>query len=120
MRTDHDPTMEHLRTVGQRGAWAVVRHRGRLVGVVTLADILARPAGATAPRAVPAPSAAAGQPVGVAAHASRPLMVAANQPLTEAARLLDRHHLDTSAVVDGHGQPVGVLTTGDLIPALVG
>jgi hypothetical protein len=43
MRTDHDPTMEHLRTVGQRGAWAVVRHRGRLVGVVTLADILARP-----------------------------------------------------------------------------
>jgi CBS domain-containing protein len=47
-------------------------------------------------------------------------MVAANQPLTEAARLLDRHHLDTSAVVDGHGQPVGVLTTGDLIHALVG
>jgi CBS domain-containing protein len=49
-----------------------------------------------------------------------PLVVAADQPLTEAACLLDRHHLDMLAVVDGHGQPVGVLTTSDLIHALAG
>jgi CBS domain-containing protein len=47
-----------------------------------------------------------------------PLVVAVDQPLTEAARLMDEQHVPVLAVVDAHGQPVGVITTGDLIRLL--
>jgi CBS domain-containing protein len=148
MRTDHDPTMEHLRTVGQAmttsvmvldadtpadvaaqqlaggGAGAVVRHRGRVVGVVTLADILARPSpGRPVPQLRgPFPRhqrLLASLRVWQLMHPG-PLVVVADQPLAEAARVMQERHVDVLAVVDGHGQPVGVITNGDLIHALAG
>jgi CBS domain-containing protein len=150
MRTDHDPTEERpLGTVGQAmttasvlildadtpadvaagrlaggDAGAVVLHRGRVVGVVTLADILARPLPGRPVPQVSGPFPRHQRLLGSLRvwqlMRSGRLVVPADQPLTEAARLMDRHHQDTLAVVDGDGQPVGVLTTGDLIHALAG
>jgi CBS domain-containing protein len=110
------------RQLAQRVAGAVVLHRGRVVGVVRLDDLLAR--------ALP------GQPVpqlrGPFLRDQRllaslrlwqlmragPLMAAADQPLTEAARLMQEHRVDVLAVMDGHGQPVGIIAADDLIGAL--
>jgi CBS domain-containing protein len=47
-----------------------------------------------------------------------PVVVAADQPLVEAARLMKEHRVDVLAVVDGHGQPVGIITAKDLIRAV--
>jgi CBS domain-containing protein len=49
-----------------------------------------------------------------------PIVVAADQPLVEAARLLEDQRVEVLAVVDGHGRPVGVITAADLIRALAG
>jgi CBS domain-containing protein len=147
MATDHHPGLEHLLgmvgqamttpvmvldadtpadvaalQLGQGAAAAAVLHRGRLVGVVTLEDVLARPL-----PGLPVP-----QLSGLFLRHERllaslrvwqlmragPLVVAADEPLTEAARLMDDQHLDVLPVVDGHGQPVGIITPGDLIRAL--
>jgi CBS domain-containing protein len=147
MPTDHHPGREHLlRTVGQAmitpvlvldadtpadvaarqlaggGAGAVVRHRGRVVGVVTLDDLLARPL-----PGLPVPQLRGPFPRHMRLLASLrvwqlmhpgPLVVAADQLLADAARLMGEQHLEVLAVVDGHGQPVGVITTGDLIRLL--
>lgn len=110
------------RQLAQGVAGAAVLHRGRVVGVVRLDDLLARP--------LP------GQPVpplrGPFMRHQRllaslrvwqlmragPLVVAADQPLTEAARLMQEHRVDVLAVVNGHGQPVGIIAAGNLIDAL--
>jgi CBS domain-containing protein len=147
MRTDHDPTVERLLgTVGQAMttsvlvldadtpadvatrqlaggvAGAVVLHRDRVVGVVTLADMLARPL-----PGLPLPQVSGPFPRDAQLLASLrvwqlmhpgPLVVAADQPLTEAARLMDEQRQPVLAVVDGHGHPLGMITTGDLIHAL--
>jgi CBS domain-containing protein len=104
------------------GARAVVRHRGRVVGVVTLDDLLARPLPG---RPVPQLRGPFPRHLGLLASLRvwqlmqhGPLVVAVDQPLIEAARLMDEQHLDVLAVVDGHSQPVGVITTGDLIRLL--
>jgi CBS domain-containing protein len=147
MPSDNHPGREHLLdTVGQAmttpvlvldadtpadvaarqlagaGAGAVVRHRGRVVGVVTLDDLLARPL-----PGLPVPQLRGPFPRHLRLLASLrvwqlmypgPLVVAVDQPLTEAARLMDEQHVPVLAVVDPHGQPVGVITTGDLIRLL--
>jgi len=46
-----------------------------------------------------------------------PIVVRANAPLSEAAELLDRHHISGLPVVDGAGSLVGVLSQTDLIRA---
>jgi CBS domain-containing protein len=105
-------------------AAAAVRHRGRVVGVVTLDDLLARPLPGR-----PVPQLAGRFPRHGRLLASLrvwqlmcagPAVVAADQPLVEAARVMDEHRLDLLAVVDSHGQPVGIITTGDVIHALAG
>jgi CBS domain-containing protein len=45
--------------------------------------------------------------------------VRADSPLSEAARLLDTHHISGLPVVDGDGQLVGVLSQTDLLRARV-
>jgi CBS domain-containing protein len=110
------------RQLGRGAAGAAVLHRGRLVGVVRLEDMLGR-----ALPGLPVP-----QLRGPFLRHERllaslrvwqlmrdgPLVVAADQPLVEAARLMHQQHLDVLPVVDGHGQPVGIITTGDLVRAL--
>jgi len=46
-----------------------------------------------------------------------PLVVRADAPLAEAARLLDRHHISGLPVVDGAGALVGVVSHTDLLRA---
>lgn len=46
-----------------------------------------------------------------------PIVVRANAPLSEAAELLDRHHISGMPVVDGAGDLVGVLSQTDVIRA---
>ena len=46
-----------------------------------------------------------------------PIVVRANAPLSEAAELLDRHHISGMPVVDGAGDLVGVLSQTDVVRA---
>ena len=46
-----------------------------------------------------------------------PVVIKANASLTEAAELLDRHHISGLPVVDGSGSLVGVLSQTDLVRA---
>jgi CBS domain-containing protein len=110
------------RQLAQGVAGAAVLHRGRVVGVVRLDDVLARSLPGRPVPQLPGPflrherllaSLRVWQLMGAG-----PVVVAADQPLVEAARLMDEQHLDVLAVVDGHGQPVGIIATGDLIRAL--
>lgn len=147
MVTDHHPGLEQLlgtvgeamttpvlvldadtpadvaaRQLAQGVAGAAVLHRGRLAGVVTLEDVVARSLPGRPLPQLPGPflrheRLLASLRVWQLMRAG-PLVVAADQPLTEAAWLMDRQHLDALLVVDGHGQPVGVIATGDLIRAL--
>jgi CBS domain-containing protein len=110
------------RQLAQGVAGAAVLHRGRVVGVVTLDDLLARPL----------PGLPAGQLPGPFPRHERllaslrvwqlmragPLVVAADQPLVEAARLLAEHRLQVLPVVDSHGRPVGIIARDDVIRAL--
>lgn len=49
--------------------------------------------------------------------ALNPIVVRANAPLSEAADVLDRHHISGVPVVDGAGSLVGVLSQTDLVRA---
>ena len=49
-----------------------------------------------------------------------PMVVATDQPLAEAARLLADHRVEVLPVVDGHGRPVGIIAAADVIHALSG
>lgn len=42
-----------------------------------------------------------------------------NRPLMEAARLMCQHHVHRLMVLDGEGRPAGVLTSLDLVAALI-
>lgn len=46
-----------------------------------------------------------------------PIVVRADAPLTDAARLLDRYHISGLPVVDPHGALVGVVSHTDLLRA---
>lgn len=46
-----------------------------------------------------------------------PIVVRADAPLTDAARLLDRYHISGLPVVDAHGALVGVVSHTDLLRA---
>jgi CBS domain-containing protein len=49
--------------------------------------------------------------------ALEPIVVEANASLSDAARLLDQHHISGVPVVDGTGSLVGVLSQTDLVRA---
>ncbi len=49
--------------------------------------------------------------------ALEPIVVRADAPLSEAAKLLERHHISGLPVVDGAGSLVGVISQTDLIRA---
>ncbi len=49
--------------------------------------------------------------------AFEPIVVRADAPLSEAAKLLERHHISGLPVVDGAGSLVGVISQTDLIRA---
>ena len=110
------------RQLAQGAAGAAVLHRGRVVGVVTLEDVLARSLPGR-----PVPQLRGPFPRHERLLASLrvwqlmragPLVVAADQPLVEAARVMTEHRADVLAVADGHGRPVGIIATDDLIHAL--
>jgi CBS domain-containing protein len=110
------------RQLAQGVAGAAVLHRGRVVGVVRLEDVLARSLPGRPLSQLPGPfprhqGLLASLRVGQLMHAG-PLVVAADQPLVEAARLMRERRVDLLAVVDGHGRPVGIIATGDLVSAL--
>jgi CBS domain-containing protein len=116
------PANVAARQLAQGVAGAAVLHRGRVVGVVRLDDVLARSLPGQPVPQLPGPflrhewlltSVRVWQLMGAG-----PVVVAADQPLVEAARLMDEQHLDVLAVVDGHGQPVGIITAKDLIRAV--
>jgi CBS domain-containing protein len=58
----------------------------------------------------------AGATVGDLMHPD-PIVIRADAPLAEAARLLDRHSISGLPVVDPHGYLVGVLSQTDLLRA---
>ena len=56
----------------------------------------------------------------VASHMSAlVLTVRADQPLTEAARLMCQNHIHRLAALDDQGHPAGVLTSLDIVAALI-
>jgi CBS domain-containing protein len=110
------------RQLAQGAAGAVVLHRGRVVGVIRLDDVLAR---SLPGRPVPPLRGPFLRHRWLLASlrvwqlmCAGPLVVAADRPLVEAARVMREHGVDVLAVVDGHGQPVGIIATADLIGAL--
>ena len=117
------PADQAARQLQQHGVSAApVLHHGRVVGVVTPSDLLARPL----------PGLPAGQLGGPFPRHERllaslrvwqfmhagPVVVAAGQPLVEAARLLEEHRVQVLPVVDSHGRPVGIIARDDVIHAL--
>ena len=116
------PADRAARQLEERGVSAApVLHHGRVVGVVTLSDLVAR--------SLP------GLPVAglggqfprhqrlLASLRAWQLMragpvVAAGQPLVEAAKLLEEHRVLVLPVVDSHGRPVGIIARDDVIAAL--
>jgi CBS domain-containing protein len=117
------PASVAARRLEQSGvSGAPVLDRGRVVGVITLSDLLAR--------AMP------GMPVGrVSGPFMRhehllanlrvwqlmtvePIVVSADEPLVEAVLLMDEQHVNRLPVVDGLGQPVGIIARDDVIRAL--
>jgi CBS domain-containing protein len=101
---------------------APVLHRGRVIGVITPADVLARPLPGL-------PVAQLGGPFLRHEHlltnlrvwqlmSASPIVVAAGQPLVEAARLLEERRVHVLPVVDSHGRPVGMITRDDVIGVL--
>lgn len=113
------------RELAQHGVWgAPVLHRGRVVGVVTLEEVLARalPDRPVAQLGGPFPRherLLASLRVWQLMHAG-PIVVAADQPLAEAARLLEDQRVEVLAVVDGLDRPVGVIAATEVIHALAG
>lgn len=101
---------------------APVLDRGRVVGVITLADLLARPL----------PGLPVGQVSGPFLRHEHllaslrvwqlmtvePIVVAADRPLVEAVLLMDEHRVNRLPVVDGQGRPVGIIARDDVIHAL--
>jgi CBS domain-containing protein len=93
-----------------------------VVGVITLADLLARPL----------PGLPVGQVSGPFLRHEHllaslrvwqlmtvePVVVAADRPLVEAVLLLDEHRVNRLPVVDGQGRPVGIIARDDVIRAL--
>ncbi|MFB9236545.1 HPP family protein [Plantactinospora siamensis] len=65
------------------------------------------------------PSALARRVVGSVLEAAPPVL-AADQRLVDAARLMRTAGVDAVAVVDAAGRPVGVVTGGDLVAVLAG
>ncbi|WP_328923992.1 CBS domain-containing protein [Streptomyces sp. NBC_00190] len=86
-------------------ALPVVSEEGRVVGVVSEADLLLRAQGKDESHAV-----TAGRLMTVPA-----VTVTKDAPIPGAARLMARGHLKRLPVVDGDGRLVGVVSRGDLL-----
>jgi CBS domain-containing protein len=118
--TPADRAARQLRQLGVSAA--PVLHHGRVVGVVTPSDLIARPL----------PGLPAGQLSGPFPRHERllasvrvwqlmrtgPVVATAGQPLVEAARLLEEQRVQALPVVDRHGRPVGIIARDDVIRAL--
>lgn len=117
------PADRAARQLEQHGVSAApVLHHGRVVGVVTPSDLLARPLPGLPVARLSGPflrherllaSLRVWQLMRVG-----PVVVAAAQPLVEAARLLEEHRVQVLPVVDSHGRPVGIIARDDVIRAL--
>jgi len=101
---------------------APVLDRGRVVGVITLRDLLARPLPGLPVAQISGPflrhehllaSLQVWQLMTV-----EPIVVAADRPLLEAALLMDDHRVNRLPVVDARGRPVGIIARDDVIRAL--
>ena len=101
---------------------APVLDHGRVVGVITLSDLLAR-----ALPGLPVPQLSG--PFLRHEHllaslqvwqlmTVEPVVVAADRPLVEAVLLMDQHHVNRVPVVDRQGRPVGIIARDDVIRAL--
>jgi CBS domain-containing protein len=101
---------------------APVLDRGRVVGVITLRDLLARPLPGLPLTQITGPflrhehllaSLQVWQLMTV-----EPVVVAASRPLVEAALLMDQHQVNRLPVVDERGRPVGIIARDDIVRAL--
>ena len=94
----------------------VVGDEGRLVGVVSQADLLVKEEDAHPSRQVPAlhDHRGAGR---MAADLMRmpAVTVRGDDTVARAARLMHRHHVKRLPVVDGEGRLVGIVSRGDLL-----
>jgi len=95
---------------GGFSALPVVDAQGRVIGVLSEADLLVQTEG-------PAPAAGAHRPDILACHLmGRPATtVRADAPLGEAAHLMHRQGVRRLPVVDDDGRPVGIVSCGDLL-----
>ncbi|HZC98871.1 MAG TPA: CBS domain-containing protein [Actinomycetes bacterium] len=118
--TPADVAARRLERSGVSGA--PVLDRGRVVGVITLADLLARPMPGLPVPQISGPflrhehllaSLQVWQLMTV-----EPIVVAADQPLLDAALLMDQHQVNRLPVVDEQGRPVGIIARDDVIRAL--
>jgi CBS domain-containing protein len=105
-----------------RVSGAPVVDHGRVIGVVTLRDLLARPLPGLPVWQLSGPflrheHLLANLRVWQLMTAE-PVVVAAGQPLVEAALLMDRYQVNRLPVVDGEGRPVGIIARDDVIRAL--
>ncbi len=118
--TPADVAARRLERTGVSGA--PVLDRGRVVGVITLRDLLARPMPGLPVAQISGPflrhehllaSLRVWQLMTV-----RPVVVAADRPLLEAALLMDDYQVNRLPVVDAQGRPVGIIARDDVIHAL--
>jgi CBS-domain-containing membrane protein len=108
----------------------VISQKGKCVGVLSATDFVRCIAESTESRrqegekrngepgdrhACPVPATDA-----VASHMSALVQtVEAHQPLTEAARLMCQNHIHRIVVLDGEGHPAGMLTSLDIVAAVI-
>ena len=117
--TPADVAARRLEAAGVSGAPVVAR--GRVVGVITLRDLLA-PLTGQGPVQVTGPwlryeQRLAGQRV-VELMTREPLVARADWPLVRAAEVMQAAGVNRLPVVDDDGQPVGILTRDDVVRAV--
>ncbi|MGW5419420.1 CBS domain-containing protein [Streptomyces sp. NPDC003943] len=104
------PVRELVRTLRRWGVSAVpvLSPEGRVVGVVSEADVLAKVPGDEA-------DGGAGEPTAARLMSAPAVTVPRGATIAGAARLMGRGRLKRLPVVDGDGCPVGVVSRGDLL-----
>ncbi|WP_128978475.1 CBS domain-containing protein [Streptomyces roseicoloratus] len=103
------PVREIVRTLRRWGVSAVpvLSPEGRVVGVVSEADVLTKVPGDE--------TNATGEPTAVHLMSAPPVTVPRGATISGAARLMGRANLKRLPVVDDEGCPVGVVSRGDLL-----
>ena len=109
--------MELLRRHGVGGA--PVLEAGRLIGVVTEADLVARtPSGQSSASFLRPGNGRQDWCVRDVMSARGPSVACVDEPLTEAVIRMDERGVDRMPVVDPHLRIVGILSQGDVVRAL--